>query len=206
MTKKIQAATPALRVRNKGLRKVRVADLTDAEFNFRIHPESQAEALDGAIDELGFHGYPLCYELPDGSLGLYDGHLRKARLLERFGPDTEIEVAVTDFDEAEAKKAMLSTDPLAAMAEADAEKLDELLREVETGNEALAEMLTALAEENGIVPAESETSLKHLDTKPPPAMTWCLIGIPTVRFGEIAEDIERMALVDGIALETTVTN
>lgn len=41
------------RIRNKGLRRVRVADIEDAPFNFRTHPENQAAALGGAIDECG---------------------------------------------------------------------------------------------------------------------------------------------------------
>jgi hypothetical protein len=40
------------------------------------------------------------------------------------------------------------------MAEADAGKLEELLREVQTGSEALAEMLAELAEDNGVVPGK----------------------------------------------------
>lgn len=33
-----------------------------------------------------------------------------------------------------------------------------------------------------------------------------LIGIPTVRWDEINQDIERIAQIDGIIMETTVNN
>ena len=199
-------SVPALRNRNKETRRVRVADLEDAPWNFRLHPDTQRAALGGAIDELGFYGNPDVYQTATGELRLIDGHLRKSLLIEKYGPDAEIDVNVTDLDETEAKKATLTKDPLAAMAETDAEKLDELLRDIETGNEDLATLLTQLAEENGIVPSDgSPVSLVKLDTKPP-VMSWVLIGIPTVRFGDIAADVERIALMPDVVCETAVND
>lgn len=135
------------RIRNKGLRRVRIADLEEAPWNHRTHPAEQAAALDGAMDELGYYGYPDAYETPEGGLRLIDGHLRKSRLIAKYGSDTEIEVNVTDFDDAQAKKANLTKDPLAAMAESNSERLEALLIECQTGNEALAGMLAELAEQ-----------------------------------------------------------
>lgn len=134
-----------IRIRNKGVRLVRVADLEDAPWNFRDHPQMQQDALSGAVDELGWYGHPDVYETADGNLRLIDGHLRKELLLKKYGVDAEIEVNVTDFDETEAKKATATKDPLAALAETNGPKLDALLREVETGSEALQAMLTTLA-------------------------------------------------------------
>jgi hypothetical protein len=45
---------------------------------------------------------------------LFDGHLRQEIVNAEIGPDTLIPVIVTDFDEAEAKKANVLRDPLAA--------------------------------------------------------------------------------------------
>lgn len=146
------------RIRNKGIRKVRVGDLLEAEWNPATHSDFQGECLDGSIAEIGFIGYPDVFELPDGTLKLWDGHLRKSRLVAVYGADAEIEVAVCDLSEPEAKKAALLKDPIAAMREHDAAKLDELLREVETGSEALAKMMDELAQENGIVPGEEDVS------------------------------------------------
>jgi hypothetical protein len=61
-----------------------------------------------------------------------------------------VPVLVLDVTEAEADKILATLDPLAAMAEANAEKLDELLRGIDTGCQELADMMTALAEENGL--------------------------------------------------------
>jgi hypothetical protein len=57
-----------------------------------------------------------------------------------------VPVLILDVTEDEAKKILATFDPIGAMATADAVKLDAILREVETGNEALADMLTALAD------------------------------------------------------------
>ena len=76
---------------------------------------------------------------------LIDGHLRADT-----SPDTEWPVLILDVDEVEARKLLVSLDPLAAMAEPDPEKLDALLREIDTGSEALMEMLSDLADEAGL--------------------------------------------------------
>jgi ParB-like chromosome segregation protein Spo0J len=52
---------------------------------------------------------------------------------------------------------------------------------------------------------QKDTELKPLSTKAPPAMAWVLLGIPTIRFGDIASDVERLASIVEIC-ETTVTD
>jgi len=103
--------------------------------------------------------------------------MRKSHLVEKYGPDATIEVNVTDFDEAEARKAMLTHDPLAAMAEMDSAKLDELLRSVETGDEALSKMLADLAADAGIIPPDFQpASIEdqgRLDQKSPITCPHC---------------------------------
>jgi hypothetical protein len=49
-----------------------------------------------------------------------------------------------------------------------------------------------------------EPEITKLDTTPPPAMSWVLIGIPTVRFGDIAAQVEKIAGMRGVVCETTV--
>jgi hypothetical protein len=163
-------------IRNKEIRRVRVADVEDAPWNFRTHPDSQAAALEGLIDEIGFYSYPDVYESDGGVLRLIDGHLRKALLVRKYGPDAEIEVNVTTFSEAEAKKATLTKDPLAAMATTDAAALDALLREVETGSEELSKMLAELADEAGLyhVDESDAPELADGDKAPFQQMTFTL--------------------------------
>lgn len=58
-------------------------------------------------------------------------------------------------------------------------------------------------EEEATVDAERDL-IEH-DTKAPPAMAWVLIGIPTIRFGELADMLERATRIPGIHCETTVS-
>lgn len=163
---------PQLKIRNQEIRLVRISDIEDAPWNFREHPQSQSEALGGALDEIGFYGYPDVYVTTDGKLRLTDGHLRKELLIAKYGADTEIEVNVTDFDEAEAKKATLTKDPLAAMAEHNQEKLASLIKEAGIQDEALKAMLDDAAEvEQKRVAKELEirqefSVLVHCDDEP----------------------------------------
>ena len=100
------------RNRIKAHRKVRAGDLVPHEWNFRTHPDSQKAALAGIYQEVGFARSLLAFELPDGRLKLIDGHLRRD-----IDPDMEVDVEVLDVTEEEARKLLLTIDPLAALAE-----------------------------------------------------------------------------------------
>jgi hypothetical protein len=126
---------------------------------------------------------------------LIDGHLRTDVM-----HDQEIPVLVLDVDEAEADKLLATIDPLAAMAEADAGKLDELLREIDTGSEALQEMLSKLAEEAGVLDGldakeieEDEVPEVPVDLITKPGDLW-ILGEHRVLCGDStkAEDVARL--------------
>jgi hypothetical protein len=73
-------------------------------------------------NEVGFARSLLAYELPDGRLKLIDGHLRRD-----LDPDMEVDVEVLDVTEEEARALLLSIDPLAALAETQAQAHQRLL-------------------------------------------------------------------------------
>src|ERR1043166_9885570 len=143
-----------MRDRIKDLRRVKASEIQGAPWNWRKHPKGQRDAVSGSLEELGFFSPLEVRELESGSLQLVDGHLRQEIIAADIGPDTLIPVVVTDLDEAEAKKANLVKDPLAALATADTAKLDSLLREVSTGSEALSAMLGELGTAAGGVPPQ----------------------------------------------------
>lgn len=191
-----------IRDRIKELRRVPAADLRPNPKNWRTHPKVQQDAMRGLLAEIGFAGAALARELPDGTLMLIDGHLRA-----EINPTGTIPVLIIDVNEAEADKILATFDPVSAMAEADVGKLDSILREVETASEDVAKMLAELGAENGILSAEGqETELRQISTKPPPKMAWILIGIPLVRFGEIAAAVEAMSVIPDLVCETTVND
>lgn len=128
------------------LRRVGRGDVLPNPNNFRTHPEGQREALRGILKEVGIAGAGLAYhsERNGGRLTFIDGHLRDEEIAEQFP------VLVTDLNDAEADLLLATYDPLAAMAGADKTRLDALLRDVSTGDAAVQEMLSTLAEGNGL--------------------------------------------------------
>jgi DNA modification methylase len=126
--------------RIRELRRVKARDLLPNPKNWRRHPKAQADALRGLLNEIGYADALLARELPDGRLMLIDGHLRAETT-----PDAQVPVLVLDVSADEADKILLTLDPLAAMAESDAERIKLLLQTVRTDNQALEELLRRTA-------------------------------------------------------------
>jgi hypothetical protein len=103
------------------------------------------------LAEVGIADALLARELPDGSLELVDGHLRAD-----VDPEVEWPVLVLDVTEEEAALLLATVDPLANMAEADAEELAELLEGVKTTSDAVQALLDSLGEGAGVDPPEFE--------------------------------------------------
>ena len=124
--------------RIKELRYVRASDLLPNPRNWRRHPDGQADALRGALAEIGYADALIAYET-DAGLMLIDGHLRAETT-----PDMEVPVLVTDLNEDEANKLLATLDPLALMATRDSDRLESLLSSVSFSNYAVIDMLNAL--------------------------------------------------------------
>lgn len=131
------------------LRRVKASELLPNPKNWRTHPQAQQDALKGVLAEVGYADALLAREVEGGALMLIDGHLRAETT-----PDQEVPVLVLDVTEEEADKILATLDPLAAMAEASAEKLEELLGDVKTNSEALDAMLKGLGENAGVTPPD----------------------------------------------------
>lgn len=132
------------RDRIKSLRRVRAGDLRANPKNWRQHSTAQSDALRGILEEVGFADAILARQDGD-SLEIIDGHLRAD-----LDPEAKVPVLILDVSEAEAAKLLAVIDPIAGMATADPAKLDALLREIDTGSEALSAMLAELAKDNGL--------------------------------------------------------
>lgn len=122
--------------------------LTENPANWRRHSGTQTTALQDVLAEVGWAGALLYNER---TKRLVDGHLRKA-----VAKGQKVPVLVGDWSEDQERKILATLDPIAALATADKEKLDALLREVQTESEALAGMLTQMAEQAGIVLTEQK--------------------------------------------------
>jgi DNA modification methylase len=187
-----------IRDRIRELRRVRASDLLPSPRNWRTHPKSQQDALRGVLAEVGYADALLAREVDGGRLMLVDGHLRAETT-----PDSLVPVLVLDVTEAEADKLLATLDSLAAMATADAGKLDALLRDVRTGSEAVAAMLAQLAGENPIAPPEPQNGAggDEFDAAPEEGPTrtalgdlWLVGGVHRLLVGDCtaAENVARL--------------
>lgn len=129
------------------MRRVRAGDIEPHPQNPRTHSGAQMGAVTGMLVEVGkfrpLIAYPADGLGPDGDftrLQYVDGHCR-----EKINPDEIWTVCVTDLTRAEADKALFA-DATGEMAGYDPAMLDQLMREVETGCEELAQMMTDLWE------------------------------------------------------------
>jgi len=130
-----------MRDRIVGLERIKASELLRNPLNFRKHPRAQRAALKGSLADVGIAAALIARRTPDGPL-LLDGHLRAD-----MNPDEVLPVLMLDVTEAEANKLLASLDPIAAMATSNAEVLLELLGQIETAEEGLADLLENLRRE-----------------------------------------------------------
>lgn len=185
------------RDRIKELRRVKGSELIANPKNWRTHPDEQRAAVAGVLADIGYADALLARELPDGSLMLIDGHLRA-----EISPDAIVPVLIVDVSEAEADKVLLTLDPLAGMAQADTAKLEELMRSVNFESQEVADMLTAMAEEYGLVDADAE------DDPPPhdPGGLGPQYGVIVMcRDEDEQRDVYEKLSADGLSCKVVVT-
>jgi hypothetical protein len=160
-----------MRDRVKELKRIKASELLSNGRNWRTHPQAQRDAFRDLVQEIGFAGAELCYysQRNGGALTLIDGHMR----MEEAG-DAEIPCLITDLNDDEADKLLLTYDPLAGLAEADTAKLDALLKGMQTDSDAVQKMLADMASSEGL----SFPSAPEKEIEPPED------------FAEYGEDIE----------------
>lgn len=127
-------------------------------LNYRTHPQRQRDAVQASLRELGWIGVVVENKRTGR---LIDGHERVWQALKNNELVPYIEV---DLSEEEERLALAIFDPITYMAETDSEILDDLLREVNTGEAALQELLAEMAEDAGLYGYENP-SLDELAEK-----------------------------------------
>lgn len=110
--------------------------------NWRIHPQRQRDAVQASLRELGWIGVVV----ENRRTGhLIDGHERVWQALKN---NEEVPYIEVELSEEEEKLALAVFDPITYMAETDSALLDELLSEVDSGEDALQELLMQMQAEN----------------------------------------------------------
>jgi hypothetical protein len=131
--------------------------------NWRKHPDNQAEAMSGILDEIGW----IQDVIVNRRTGrMIDGHLRVEIAIKNKEPT--VPVSYVDLSEEEEEKAILTFDPLGAMAEADKKLLEELMGSVSSDSEAVNKMMDSLCDEHGVVMdeiPEVENDVSSITTK-----------------------------------------
>ena len=129
-----------IRDRITEFRRVKAKDLVPHELNWRVHTGEQSAALKGLLAEIGFAGALIVRPLGDSKFEILDGHLRAKTV-----GTMEVPVLVTDLNDEEANKLLLTYDPIASLAESDSNRIRKLLETVHTDSQAVGALLERVA-------------------------------------------------------------
>ena len=153
---------PSMTIRNRitRLEYVKAGTLQPDSRNWRRHPKAQRDALQTVLASVGYADAVIAREV-DGQLVLIDGHLRAD-----LDPDQVIPVLVTDLDEHEAGQVLATLDPLAAMATADNDALETLVKGLAAkAQDTMAELMAKMHRVDLTPPGNTDPD----DTPEPPA-------------------------------------
>jgi len=174
---------------------VKISTLHEDPDNARLHDQNgNLEAIKASLTEFG-QVEALVVQAATGKVVGGNGRIAAMRQLGW----KEVRVFEVDFDDAKCAALAVALNRTAELAAWDDKKLLAVLENVQVEDPALQKMFDDLEAEFACGPTE----LKTLEVKKPPAMTWVLLGIPTVRFGEIAEQVERLAAIPDTIVEMT---
>jgi DNA modification methylase len=165
------------------------AELADNPANWRKHPAKQINALRDVLAEVGWAGVVLYNE---NTKRLIDGHARKGI------SKGKIPVLIGSWTEEQEKKILATLDPIGTLAVADTDKLEDLLRQVETDSEHVRAIVLGLASQNGIQGLLPNTVEDQIPDPPDQAITrpgdlW-ILGNHRLLCGDSgkAEDVDRL--------------
>ena len=178
---------------------VAIEQLTPDERNARTHSAQNLAAIAASLKRFG-QRKPLVVNKRTGQLEAGHGTLAAAQSLGW----QQIAVVWVDDDPEAAVGFSLADNRAAELAGWDDAKLADLVEQTRQSSPDLFDDL--LLDELAGQVETGGAALKPLAVPNPPALSWVLIGIPTVRFGEISEAVESIAGREGVIVETTVTD
>lgn len=123
--------------------RVAVSAILANPFNFRVHDDEQAGALEQVIDDVGF---VRSVTVNRRTGHLVDGHLRVKLAVQRG--EKEIPVEYVELSTKEEQAVIAALDPLSTMATVDQAALDALVAELDDGFEASRRLLEELSSDS----------------------------------------------------------
>jgi ParB-like chromosome segregation protein Spo0J len=181
------------------LEKIKISELSCDPANARKHPERNIETIVASLKRFG-QQKPIVID-SSNVVRAGNGTLEAARSMGW----TEIDCVRTALKGSDAIAYAIADNRTAELAEWDDDVLAASLNGLLADDPDLLNAAGFSDEELGTLLGEIG-DIPELKAKPvldPPVMSWVLIGIPTVRFAEVAADVERLAQLPDVICETT---
>lgn len=122
----------SLKSRNSSFKKIAAKNLLPDPLNWHTHGAEQRSALASVFKEIGFVGTILVRPSDQKSkYWIIDGHERVEAIKAEYGPDQQIDCAILDVTEEEARKILASHDSIGSMGGVDQERLESLLGSIQ---------------------------------------------------------------------------
>ena len=169
--------------------------------NARLHDQRNISAIAASLRQFG-QIKPIVVNRKTKIIEAGNGTFHAAGSLDW----TQIAVVWVDHDPASAAGFKVADNRTAELATWDDTLLLELIGEIGDASPDLAAELQLAELQADLIGTEGEIKLTQITTRPPPPLTWVLVGIPTIRFSEIAPAVESMAAVEGVTIESTSTD
>ena len=113
--------------------------------NWRVHPKAQQDAMTGVLDEIGW----ITEVIVNVRTGfVVDGHLRVALAITKG--EKSVPVTYIDVSEEEELIILATLDPIGSMIATDKEMLDELMKDIQTDNKQVQDLLDDIAKAEGL--------------------------------------------------------
>lgn len=125
--------------------------------NWRIHPKNQQEALGSVLDSVGWVQSVIVNQRTGF---VVDGHMRAALAISK---GASVPVTYVDLSEDEEALILASFDPIGMAAATDVQKLNELLKDVQTDSPSLNALLARTAGQEKIDPYEMWQGMPEFD-------------------------------------------
>jgi len=176
-------------------------DLKPHPNNWRLHPESQKDLLNGLLDRFGKIDAILAYRSEKlGGTVVIDGHKRQEM-------DATYPVILLDVTDEEASVILMTYNPLAELATQDTNAYRDLLATIDAVELEQSRELAAIAQavlgEQVSQDTSADVTLKRVEVKAPPQMIWVVVGIPINEFGSVNNIVEQLQVIPNVLVEMT---